>query len=240
MVASAIPPSFHQRSVSLGSRSGSVPRSLSVASESRGQSLASSVSTSDVTGPSKLSKENRALLLDYLGIDTELPSLEASGLQSAYQKFKAITNATPKVMALGKDAEWKSQFDDGAVWVPSIITFIDIFIAKSQFYQTWKPLFLRAQEYPDMKDWLDEYEDCLSTEDLWGIKTTRALGFPDLKRWLEDKDREGEMKRHDPKGKRKAPDSPKKKNRDRDRPVVQRKHKKLKQARNSDEGEASE
>ena len=170
----------------------------------------------------------------------KLPSLEASGLQSAYQKFKAITNATPKVMALGKDAEWKSQFDDGAVWVPSIITFIDIFIAKSQFYQTWKPLFLRAQEYPDMKDWLDEYEDCLSTEDLWGIKTTRALGFPDLKRWLEDKDREGEMKRRDPKGKRKAPDSPNKKNRDRDRPVVQRKHKKLKQARNSDEGEASE
>ena len=53
MVASAIPPSFHQHSVSLGSRSGSVPHSLSVASESRGQSLASSVSTSDVTGPSK-------------------------------------------------------------------------------------------------------------------------------------------------------------------------------------------
>ena len=75
---------------------------------------------------------------------------------------------------------------------------------------------------------------------MWGIKTTRALGFPDLKRWLEDKDREGEMKRRDPKGKRKAPDSPKKKNCDRDHPVVPRKHKKLKQARNSDEGEASE
>ena len=132
---------LHQHLVSFGSRSGSVPCSLSVAFESRGQSLASSVSTSDMTGPSKLSKENRAFLLDYLGIDTELPSLETSGLQSAYQ-FKAITNATPKVMALGKDAEWKSQFDNGAVWVPSIITFIDIFIAKSQFYQTWKPLFL--------------------------------------------------------------------------------------------------
>ena len=30
------------------------------------------------------------------------------------------------------------------------------------------------------------------------------------------------MKRRDPKGKRKAPDSPKKKNHDRDHPVVQR------------------
>jgi hypothetical protein len=214
---------------------------LSVPSESsRGQSLASSVSTSEVTGPSKLSKQNKVLLLEYLGIDTELLSLEPSGLRSAYQKFKAIINATPKVMALGKDAEWKSQFEDGAVWVPSIITFIDIFIAKSQFYQNWKPLFLRAQEYPEMRDWLDEYGDCTSTEDLWGIKTNRVLGFPDLKKWLEEKDREGEMRRRDPKGKRKAPDSPKKKNRDRDRPVVQRKHKKLKQAKESDEEEASE
>ncbi|KIJ93115.1 hypothetical protein K443DRAFT_13108 [Laccaria amethystina LaAM-08-1] len=142
MVASAIPPSFHQCSVSLGSRSGSVPQSLSVASDSRGQSLASSVSTSEATGPSKLSNANKAPLLEYLGIDSELASLDKSGLQSAYQKFKAITNATPKVMGLSKDAEWKSQFDDGAVWVPNIVVFINIFIAKTQFYQVWKPTFL--------------------------------------------------------------------------------------------------
>ena len=93
-------------------------------------------------------------------------------LKKVAKSYSPVRNATPKVMALGKDAEWKSQFDNGAIWVPSIITFLDIFIAKSQFYQKWKPLFLRAQEYPDMKDWLDEYEDCLSTEDLWGIMTT--------------------------------------------------------------------
>ncbi|KIM38573.1 hypothetical protein M413DRAFT_30115, partial [Hebeloma cylindrosporum] len=97
IVASAIPPSFHQRSVSLGSRSESVPRSLSVSSESsRGPSLAPSLDTSEGTGPSKLSKENKDHLLEYLGIDTELPSLGPSGLRSAYQKFKAITDATPK------------------------------------------------------------------------------------------------------------------------------------------------
>ena len=48
------------------------------------------------------------------------------------------------------------------------------------------------------------------------------------------------MKKHDRKGKRKAPDSPKKKNHDRDQPVVQRKHKKVKQARNSEEEEEKE
>ena len=206
MVASAIPPSFHWCSTSLGSHSGSVPHSSSVPSDSHGQSLALSISTSEVSGPSRLSKEHKALLLDYLGIDRDLSSLEPSGLRTSYQKFTVIVNATPKVMSLGKDEEWKAQFDGAAVWVPNIVTFIDIFIAKSQFYQFWRPLFLQAQEYPDMRDWLN-------------------------------KDREAEVKKHDWKGKRKAPDSPKKKNHDRDQPVVQRKHKKAKQARDSEEEE---
>ena len=67
----------------------------------------------------------------YLGIDTELPSLGPPGLCSAYQKFKAITNAIPQVMGLGRDAEWKSQFDDAPPWIPTVIHFIEIFVAKS-------------------------------------------------------------------------------------------------------------
>ena len=46
------------------------------------------------------------------------------------------------------------------------------------------------------------------------------------------------MKKHDVNWKRKGLDSPKK-DRDKDQPVVQRKHKKLRQARDSDE-EASD
>ncbi|EDR00454.1 uncharacterized protein LACBIDRAFT_334112 [Laccaria bicolor S238N-H82] len=149
-------------------------------------------SSSEVSGPSKLSKEHKALLLDYLGIDRDLAFLESSGLCSSYQKFKAIVDSTPKVMSLGKDEEWKAQFDGAAVWVPNLVTFIEIFIAKSQFYQFGRPLFLRAQEYLEMRDWLDEAEDCLSTKDLWEIK------------------------------------------------VVQRKHKKVKQARDSEEEEEEE
>ena len=58
-----------------------------------------------------------------------------------------------------------------------------------------------------------------------------------MKKWLEKKDQEAEVKKCDQKGKRKDPDSPKKKNHDRDQLVVQRKHKKVKQARNSEEEE---
>ena len=99
-------------------------------------------------------------------------------------------------MGLSKDAEWKSQFDDGAAWIPNIVDVIHIFIAKTQFYQVWKPTFLRAEEYPDMWDWLNEEEDCLATEDWWELRGNR--------------------------------------------PVVQRKHKKLRQAREDSDEEASE
>jgi len=187
-------------------------------------------------GPSKLSKANKDLLLEYLGIDIDLPSLGPQGLRSAYQKFKAITNATPKVMGISKDAEWKAQFSDAHPWIPTIVHFIDIFVAKSQFYQIWKPLFSRAQEYPVMKDWLNQHKDRLSTKELWN-ENSRTLTFADLKKWLEEKDREVDIKKQDVKGKRKAPPSPpklKKKRDERDRAVVQRKHKKSKTSAQSD------
>jgi hypothetical protein len=190
-----------------------------------------------IGGPSKLSKEDRDLLLEYLGIDIDLPSLGPAGLRSAYQKFKAITNASPKVMGIAKDAEWKAQFDDAHPWIPTIVHFIDIFVAKSQFYQIWKPLFLRAQEYPIMKDWLNQHKDRLSTKELWN-EDSRTLTFADLKKWLEEKDREVDIKKQDVKGKGKAPQSPpklkKKKNDERDRAVVKRKHKKSKTSTQSD------
>ena len=176
------------------------------------------------------------MLLEYLGIDTDLPSLGPPGLRSAYQKFKAITVATPKVMGLAKDAEWKAQFSDMHPWLPTIVQFIDIFVAKSQFYQIWKPLFSRAQEYPDMKDWLNQHKDRLSTKDLWDVDANRTLTFADLKKWLEEKDRQVDIKK-DGKGKRKAPQSPpktkKKKHDERDR-AVQRKSKKSKTSKKSD------
>ena len=128
---------FHQHSASLGSRSGSVPHPSSgscLSSIGSNTSLISDLSE-PIGGPSKLSKEDKYLLLEYLGIDTDLPSLGPPGLCSSYQKFKVITNATPKVMGLAKDAEWKAQFGDTHPWIPTIVHFIDIFVAKSQFYQ---------------------------------------------------------------------------------------------------------
>jgi len=84
-----------------------------------------------------------------------------------------------------------------------------------------------------MKDWLNQHKDRLSTKELWNVEAQHTLTFADLKKWLEEKDRETDMK-----GKRKAPHSPpklkKKKHDDRDRAVVQRRHKKSKTSMESD------
>ena len=147
------------------------------------------------------------MLLEDLGIDIDLPSLGPPGLHSAYQKFKVITNATPKVIEIAKDAEWKAQFGETHPWLPTIVHFIDIFVAKSQFYQFWKPLFTRAQEFPVMKDWLNQHKDWLSTKELWN-EDSRTITFADLKKWLEEKDWELDIKKQDGKGKKKAAQSP--------------------------------
>ena len=64
-------------------------------------------------------------------------------------------------MNLGRDSNWKAQFGDECSWISTIINFIDIFVAKSQFYLFWMPLFMEAQEYPAMKDWLNTQPDQL-------------------------------------------------------------------------------
>jgi hypothetical protein len=193
-----------------------------------------------VGGPSKLSKEDKDLLLECLGIDCKLPSLGPAGLPSSYQKYRAITDATPRVLALSKDQEWKQQFGDSRPWVPNIVDFINIFIAKSQFYQVWRPLFLQAALYPDMTAWLTRHKDRLPSQEIWGDTAQRAITFVDLRRWLKERDREAEVKKYEGKGKKKAPLSPTKpkpkKHDDRDKTLVKRKHKKIMNLSDSDEG----
>ena len=128
--------SYTSCSASLGSHSGSVPHSASVMSGSLLSSVSTAVfflpadSPEAVGGPSKLSREDKNLLLEYFGIDCKLPYLEPPGLPSSSQKYKAITEATPHVIALSKDQEWKQQFGNGRAWVHNVVDFINIFIAK--------------------------------------------------------------------------------------------------------------
>jgi len=72
-------------------------------------------------------------------------------------------------------------------WVPIFVDLVNIFIAKSQFYSSWKPLFKGAQKYPEMIAWLDNNSDCESDSELWGEDNDK-YSFNDLKDWLGKKD----------------------------------------------------
>ncbi|KDR65513.1 hypothetical protein GALMADRAFT_232924 [Galerina marginata CBS 339.88] len=215
VVASAIPPSFHRRS--------SVPQSSSVTSRTPSASAASADPFGGPSGgPSKLSREKKDLVLEYLGIDPDLPYLGPPGLPAAYQKFKAISGAVDEVLKLGSDPEWEAQFIDEPAWTIKVPEFIDIFVAKSQYYKTWRKKFLRASKFSVMVDWLNQTEDRLSNEEIWGPGPKASITFRDLETWLQKKERDAVVK-----GKAKAGSSSKGKKHDgRDRGVERKSHKK--------------
>lgn len=202
LVASAIPPSFHSRSLS-GSRSAPASRSVSVSrsvsgptwspsvSGSRSPSVASSAATVAAGGPAykKFSKEEIDNLLQYLGIDIQLP-LASSCLQGCYKKHCAIVNATEQVLKLGRDAEWLAL--EEKQWVPPLRDFIEIFVAKTQYYGTWKKAFDDAVRFPALQDWLAMEEDRKSDRAIWGVEKG-SYSFEDLKDYIRKKKREREL-----------------------------------------------
>lgn len=193
MVASAIPPSFHSRQSSY-SRSGS--RSVSATSRSSSGSASflpspSSIPTAGSSGssggPTNLSRANQDGLLRYLHIDLELPYLGPPGLHSMYPKYKEIARVTDHklIEGLRNNAQWRSYLEDNSlhVWQPTLMDFIHIFVAKSQFYDNWKPAFREAKQFPILIDWLDKKPGCLMNKEMWGDdKDTYSLS--DMNKWM--------------------------------------------------------
>jgi len=140
-------------------------------------------------GPSSLSTEHKEALLTFLGIPTELPSQDPTSLCSAYVKYKAVTAVSKQMVNLRTNQEWIDHLEELGVeyYFPQFVDLANIFIAKSQFYASWRPTFKKAQSYPKMVAWLDGDSDCDSDSELWGeTKDDYSLG--DLKNWLGKKD----------------------------------------------------
>ncbi|EDR00483.1 uncharacterized protein LACBIDRAFT_334085 [Laccaria bicolor S238N-H82] len=61
------------------------------------------------------------------------------------------------LIPLGRDSEWLAL--EEKQWVPSLKDFIEIFVAKTQYYGTWKEAFDDAVRFPVMQDWLALEDD---------------------------------------------------------------------------------
>jgi len=126
-----------------------------------------------------------------LGIPTDLQHLGPPSLRTAYIKFKAIIKATKAMHGLRTNKAWADHLEDFDMeyWIPIFTDLVNIFIAKSQFYSTWKATFMPAQSYHQMKAWLEENSDCESDSEVWGdTKNADDYSFADLASWLNRKD----------------------------------------------------
>ena len=140
-------------------------------------------------GPSSLSTQHKEALLTFLGIPTELPSQDSTSLRTLYTKYKVLNDSTKQMGNLRSNQEWTNHLEELGVeyWVPIFVDLLNIFIAKSQFYASWKPSFTKALGYPEMIAWLDDDSGCESDSELWAeTKDDYSLG--DLKNWLRKKD----------------------------------------------------
>jgi hypothetical protein len=142
-------------------------------------------------GLSSLLTQHKEALLTFLGIPTELPSQDSASLHTLYAKYKALNSSTKQMGNLRSNQEWTNHLEDLGVeyWVPIFVDLLNIFIAKSQFYASWKPSFTKAQSYSKMIAWLDDDSGCESDSELWGeTKDKDDYSFGDLKNWLHKKD----------------------------------------------------
>jgi len=196
-VASAIPPSFlSHRSTSLSksrSRSSHSPSISSIARAAHGHHpVIAGQSSSAVTfeGPSLLTAEQKEALLTFLGIDVEL-RFTGPTLRNTYKKYKACINASKAMQGLRANQEWADHLEEHGIehWIPVFIDLVHIFIAKSQFYSSWKATFVRAVTYPQMKSWLNNNSDGESDSEVWHeAKNPDHYTLADLTEWLTKKD----------------------------------------------------
>jgi hypothetical protein len=69
------------------------------------------------------------------------------------------------------------------------VDLVNVFIAKSQFYSSWKGSFSCAQKHPQMKSWLDANSDAESDSEVWAeTKDPDYYTLADLAEWLKRKD----------------------------------------------------
>ena len=145
-------------------------------------------------GPSPLSREHQDLLLGFLEIDISLPDLGPPGIHSAYQKYIEIIRVKKIFEKLATNASWAHYLRDAQenFWTVTFIEFVDIFIAKSQYYK-WVNDFTAAVQYADMSNWLKDEPNRLSNKDLWGHDDD-AYTFAELRAWTRKAAETGKKK----------------------------------------------
>jgi len=117
---------------------------------------------------------------DALQIPSELRRTGTSlTLQQHYARYLAYLKALTTLKKMNKDGTWPE-----GLRVPSDSDIRLLFIGKSTWHDSWSKTFPHLKDYPDMKNWLADDEDCLDDVDLWD-SNLKSYHFPELILWLK-------------------------------------------------------
>jgi hypothetical protein len=100
-------------------------------------------------------------------------------LKQHYTRYLAYLNTLATSRKMQKNGTWPE-----GLRVPADSDIRLLFIGKSTWHDSWSKTFPHLKEYPEMKKWLTDDEDCLDDVELWG-SNLKAYHFPELALWLK-------------------------------------------------------
>ena len=110
-------------------------------------------------------------------------------LQQHYTCYLAYLDALTTFRKMQRDGTWPERLR-----VPGDSDIRLLFIGKSTWHDSWSKTFSHLKDYPKMKKWLTDDEDCLDDVDLWG-SNLKSYHFPELILWLKRVIEEGGKER---------------------------------------------
>jgi hypothetical protein len=99
-------------------------------------------------------------------------------LQQHYTRYLVYLQALTTLKKLQKDGTWPE-----GLRIPGASDVRLLFIGKSLWHDSWSKTFPHLKDYPQMKKWLTDDEDCLDDIDLWD-SNLKSYHFPELILWL--------------------------------------------------------
>jgi hypothetical protein len=99
-------------------------------------------------------------------------------LQQHYARYLAYLEALTTLKKMQKDGTWPE-----GLRIPGASDIRLLFIGKSTWHDSWSKTFPHLKDYPEMKKWLADDEDCLRDIDLWD-SNLKTYHFPELIQWL--------------------------------------------------------
>ena len=100
-------------------------------------------------------------------------------LQQHYTRYLAYFDALTTSRKMQRDGTWPE-----GLRVPGDSDIRLLFIGKSTWHDSWSKTFPHLKDYPKMKKWLTDDEDCLDDVELWG-SNLKSYHFPELILWLK-------------------------------------------------------